>query len=405
MTTVAKALEDKERVVRFVGTTGVRDRMGDEIPTKGWNFDPYLKNPVVMWGHNYAEPPVGRVTEIHEKGGKQPRIEFDVEFAPGDANPKAEQLFQLTKRGFLNAVSVGFRSLKSEWIDTEDEEEKKRAKEAPDARAGKEFKKKELLELSLVPVPANPEALIAARQKGLEVPEELGVYLDKLEEIVQQRAALETTRALKERLASDNEPEMTHVYTPAELFDGESFIDHVREYKDEILKVLGIDQLQAEIDAGKDIADVAEAKPGWDVTESSIRYRVREPDGFEKDSFRTVSLQKRKPRVSAVMGKLVGSDTMKIQSLIFPQSDGWTTTKAKAWVSAHPGVLKAAEVACGLEWFVESEDVAQPAEGSSETAELEEVITKAEDSVATPEPENAETTSEERQENIRIVGW
>ena len=82
-------------------------------------------------------------------------------------------------------------------------------------------------------------------------------------------------------------------------------------------------------------------KPGWDETEKEIRYRVRNPKDFEKDSFRRVLLKKDKPRVFAIMGKLTGETTMTIQALRFPKDDGWILADAKKWLKDHPDVTKA----------------------------------------------------------------
>jgi len=205
LTTVAKADENADRVIRFRGTTPIRDRQGDEIPLKGWKFEPFLKNPVVPWAHRYDEPPVGKVTEIVRKKNAW---EFAVEFAEKEDHPLADRIFKLVKKGFINAVSVGFRSLKSKWIDPDEDEEKARAEEEPDARPGKVFKEKELLELSIVPVPCNPEALVVARSEGMELPKELDEYLDRYVQYKASKEALNYTKDVKERLASDNVPDM-----------------------------------------------------------------------------------------------------------------------------------------------------------------------------------------------------
>jgi HK97 family phage prohead protease len=170
-----KSQQDDDRILRFIGSTATRDRMGDEISVKGWQTKNYMKHPVFLWGHNYDELPIGKTVKLEKTDNA---LLFDVEFAPADVNPKAEQVYQLYKQGFLRATSVGFKSLDSEWIDTETDEEKKRSKKEPDVPAGKRFKKQELLELSAVNVPANPEALITARKKGMTMPEELHKVLD-----------------------------------------------------------------------------------------------------------------------------------------------------------------------------------------------------------------------------------
>ena len=73
----------------------------------------------------------------------------------------------------------------------------------------------------------------------------------------------------------------------------------------------------------------------WEETENEIRHRVRDPEDFQPDSFRTITLKEDKPRVFAIIGKLKGETTTTIQALRFPKEDGWTLEKAKQWVAKH----------------------------------------------------------------------
>jgi hypothetical protein len=74
-----------------------------------------------------------------------------VEFTPEEVNPDGFKVHQLVEAGFLRAVSVGFRPLEYTYNAE---------------REGYDFKRAELLEVSVVPVPANQEALIAAGVGG-----------------------------------------------------------------------------------------------------------------------------------------------------------------------------------------------------------------------------------------------
>lgn len=73
----------------------------------------------------------------------------------------------------------------------------------------------------------------------------------------------------------------------------------------------------------------------WEETENEIRHRVRDPEDFQPDSFRTITLKADKPRVFAIIGKLKGETKTTIQALRFPKEDGWTMAKAKRWVEEH----------------------------------------------------------------------
>ncbi|MCL8382481.1 phage major capsid protein [Xanthobacter aminoxidans] len=141
------------RVVSFVFSDNSVDRYGDTIDQRGWVLDSYRANPVVLFGHNdkQATNVVGKVLNLRVEGN---RLIGDVEFAAADVNPEADVVFRLVKGGFLNCVSVGFQPL--EWSFSND-------KSRP---GGIDFKKQELLELSIVPVPANANAVAQSRSAG-----------------------------------------------------------------------------------------------------------------------------------------------------------------------------------------------------------------------------------------------
>ena len=133
-----------DRFVKFVITTGDADRENDMIDPSGWDLSSYLKNPVVMFAHDYNSLPVARTTELSNENGKLVAI---AEFATYDLNPLAEQVFQMLKQGFLKGASVGFRPVTFSYNEK---------------RGGVDFAQQELLEFSVVPIPANASALMAA---------------------------------------------------------------------------------------------------------------------------------------------------------------------------------------------------------------------------------------------------
>jgi HK97 family phage prohead protease len=143
--------DDKTRTVKFTITTGLADREKDVISPNGWNVDHYLANPVVLFAHDYDSLPVARTVNLEKH---QDRLVATAEFASAELNPMAEQVYQMLKQGFLRGASVGFRPM--EFNFNED-------------RGGVDFEQQELLEFSVVPVPANPEALMSAGMKAENV--------------------------------------------------------------------------------------------------------------------------------------------------------------------------------------------------------------------------------------------
>jgi HK97 family phage prohead protease len=135
----------------FTISTGAVDRDRDTVSVDGWNLDNYRKNPVVLWAHDYSSLPVGRAETIIARNGQ---LVARMEFVPKEISPFAEAVRQLVEGGWVKATSVGFRP--TEWTINED-------------RGGFDFKRQELLEFSIVPVPSNPEALIQASAAGVDI--------------------------------------------------------------------------------------------------------------------------------------------------------------------------------------------------------------------------------------------
>ncbi|MAH44698.1 hypothetical protein CMI37_02665 [Candidatus Pacearchaeota archaeon] len=146
-----------ERQLEIAGSTEDVDRMGDIIKSSGWKLGPFKKNPVFMWGHDYSQPPIGRALKVWvDKETK--RLMFNVEFADAETYAFADTIYKLYKGGFLHATSVGFIPLNWEGKDEENPNPK---------WEGNVFTQQELLELSAVPVPANAQALVTARKRGV----------------------------------------------------------------------------------------------------------------------------------------------------------------------------------------------------------------------------------------------
>lgn len=166
-----KAVEGESRVLRFIGSDETPDRDNDIIEVNGWDLANYRKNPVFLWAHDYRFPPIGRGKKVAKEDGK---LVFDIEFPAEGIFPFADLIFNLYKGKFLRATSVGFIPKKHETRDDDD------VKDLPEWRRGRRYKKQELLELSAVPVPANPNALQLAMEKGFVTEEQAEAVTDWL---------------------------------------------------------------------------------------------------------------------------------------------------------------------------------------------------------------------------------
>ncbi len=137
-----KSVEDDERIIRGVATTPNPDRVGDIVEPLGVQF----KNPMPLLHQHDHDKPVGTVTfDAPTKDGitfeaRLPKID-DV----GPLRDRIETAWGELKAGLVRAVSIGFRSIEHAWLDG----------------GGIRFIKSEVLELSLVSVPANADAVIS----------------------------------------------------------------------------------------------------------------------------------------------------------------------------------------------------------------------------------------------------
>jgi len=176
-------VEGAARTKRFCFSDNAIDRMGDTIDADGWELADFNRNPVALWAHDSSQPPIGRASNVVVEGN---RLMGDIEFASPETYAFADTIFRLLVDKFLNAVSVGFIPLEYSFVDND-----------PDRGFGIDFKRQTLLEISVCPVPANPNALANARAKGIDTRPLIEMYerlLASDEQTIIPRAELERLR-------------------------------------------------------------------------------------------------------------------------------------------------------------------------------------------------------------------
>jgi HK97 family phage prohead protease len=127
------------------------DRYGEIITASGWRLENYRNNPVIQNAHQYGDVIFTLGKAIHTEvvgSALVQRWEFAVE-----ANPCARIAYGLYRGGFLNSASVGFIPMR--W---ENGNEK--------TAWSRKYLEQELLEVSAVGIPANPNALMLALKAG-----------------------------------------------------------------------------------------------------------------------------------------------------------------------------------------------------------------------------------------------
>lgn len=154
-------------------TRPVTDRVGDIVNPMGiQNLQEYMKNPVVLWNHS-PDKPIGHTTSM------EPRPDGLWTEGRFDADPESQKIKSKLEGGTLNALSIGFRPLKSHPISSREDAEKLCAERGLSLELhnhnaeivdGRFIDTWELFEQSVVSVPANQDALITF-VKSLEEPE------------------------------------------------------------------------------------------------------------------------------------------------------------------------------------------------------------------------------------------
>lgn len=134
----------------FVLSDETKDRMGDVIRADGWQIGDFKKNPIALFSHR-SDFPIGTWKNLRIE---KKQLLGTLELAPEGTSSRIDEVIKLVKAGILRAVSVGFRSIESRPFGT-------------DWRDGMEFLKQELVETSVVGIPANPNALAVAKSIGI----------------------------------------------------------------------------------------------------------------------------------------------------------------------------------------------------------------------------------------------
>ena len=135
--------------LEFILSDATPDRMGDVIDAEGWDLENFKKNPVALFNHN-SNFPIGKWTNLRTADGK---LRAHLQLAPKGTSPRIDEIRALVDADILRAVSVGFLPRQSEPLTKNG--------------GGLRFLRSELVETSLVSIPANPNALAVARSLNI----------------------------------------------------------------------------------------------------------------------------------------------------------------------------------------------------------------------------------------------
>ncbi|HWW03041.1 MAG TPA: HK97 family phage prohead protease [Candidatus Acidoferrum sp.] len=181
----APSVPNPSSTLDFISSDETLDRYGEIISAAGWSLDNYRRNPVFQNSHQYGDIifTLGKalITEVRTVADRQvlfQRIEFATE-----ANPMARIAYALYSRGFLKTVSVGFIPLR--WEDGSTSSSSSSSSSIPFRR---KYLEQELLEVSAVAIPANPNALALALKSGAVEKSDLRDLADLLHQALDPRS-------------------------------------------------------------------------------------------------------------------------------------------------------------------------------------------------------------------------
>ena len=129
----------------FVLSDETPDRMDDIIMSDGWQLSNFKRNPIALFGHQSSFP-IGTWKNVRVV---DKQLRGELELAPKGTSDRIDEIRALIDANILKAVSVGFKPIET--------------KPRQETDFGVFFTQAELVECSLVSVPANPNALAVAK--------------------------------------------------------------------------------------------------------------------------------------------------------------------------------------------------------------------------------------------------
>lgn len=141
----SKEFDDEQRTISGWATTPATDRVGDVVDQYGVQ----VAADIPLYLYHDSTKTVGRA-KLGKATARGIPFTASLPFVkePGLLKDRVDEAWQMVKHGLITAVSIGFRALDGEV---------ERMK-----NGGLKFLKTEVLELSLVPVPANSQAVLTA---------------------------------------------------------------------------------------------------------------------------------------------------------------------------------------------------------------------------------------------------
>ena len=150
------------RTVEFVASDNSVDSYGTVLPVDKWDLTRYQNNGIVGYMHDVYGDSWTKSADPDDVIGKgvafieDEKLIVRITFEPADLNPKSDKIFRKLQFGSLHAVSVGFRATAKGHKGDEERGED------PNVYY---YGGQELLEVSVVNIPSNANALKRAMEE------------------------------------------------------------------------------------------------------------------------------------------------------------------------------------------------------------------------------------------------
>ena len=282
-----KKVDEDQRIIRGMATTPEADRVGDTVDPFGVEF----RNPTpLLMMHNH-DLPVGSVTfGKPTKDGvpfeaRIPKIEN-----PSGLKARVDEAWESVKSGIITAVSIGFRAL--EWSVNE-------------KTGGLNFLKSEIMELSLVSVPANRSATINS--------------IKSFDAELRQAALGEKAEDAKEKTVSGvTEKKSQTVKLTPKKENKMNLQDQIKQFQNErAAKVAQMEELmEKSVEAGESLAeDQAETYDTLEGEVKKIDEHLKRMESLQKTKMSTAKAVDDKPTEKAAVESRMTSPVRVKQTL------------------------------------------------------------------------------------------
>lgn len=315
-----RAVSDDERLIEGIATTPSTDRMGDVIEPLGARFAAELP---LLWQHDHASP-VGHVKFGKPTAKGIPFTANIVKIAEeGELKALVDKAWQSVKARLVRAVSIGFRPIEYSLMEG----------------GGVRFLETEILELSLVTVPANSDCTITQiRSIDTQLRAASG-FLQAVEERVSPGAPGNPAKAI---------PALADRQTRSKPMANRTVAEQITAYQSarETKAARMTEIMQVAADKGETLdAEATEEYDGLEAEVKSIDAHLKRLDALEKANAATA-----KPVDSAVDTK-TGSEAraparVEVKGANLPKGTAFTRY-AMALARSKGNLMQAAEIAKG----------------------------------------------------------